>query len=241
MQHAALTIVPQDSTDPRETFAAEIARLSALPPKVSAVLTEMEDVARVEGIPIIGRLEGAVIRMLAGLHCPPGARVLDIGTAIGYSALWLATALPADCRITSLELDPQRADRAREYIARAGCADRIEVLTGDAFELMPGLGTFHLIFQDVMKHRYFGGDPYLAVELLELSTSHLAEDGVMIIDNAFAGGHVFEDFGPDTLNQVVGIRNLNEALAKDPAFQSVIVPLRDGLWVARRVNGSATG
>jgi caffeoyl-CoA O-methyltransferase len=239
MEHTSLAIVPQDSTDPREIFATETARASALPPKLSAVLTEIEDVARSEGIPIIGRLEGAIVRMLAGLHYPAGARVLDIGTAIGYSALWLADALPADGRIVSIEIDPIRAARAEGYIARAGYADRIEVMVGDAFDLIPELGTFDLIFQDVMKHAYFGSDPYLALELLKQCTSHLADDGVMIIDNAFCGGCVFEPDSPDTVNQVIGVRNLNEALAKDPSFQSVIVPLRDGLWVARRVDGEA--
>lgn len=239
MDQTSLTIVPQDSTDPREIFATETARLSALPPKLSAVLTEMESVARTEEIPIIGRLEGAVLRMLAGLHCPPGARILDIGTAIGYSALWLADALPPGGRIVSIEIDPERAARAQDYITRAGYADRIQVMVGDAFELIPQLGTFDLIFQDVMKHRYFGSDAFLALDLLKLSTSHLAGGGVMIIDNAFCGGKVFETDDADTVNQVIGVRNLNEALANDPAFQSVIVPLRDGLWVARRVDGEA--
>lgn len=232
MIRTSLPIVPQDSTDPREIFATQMARLAPLPERLAAVLAEMEDVARQEQIPVIGRLEGAVVQMLAGLG--RGARVLDIGTAIGYSALWLASALPAGGRVTSIEIDPERAERARGYIAKAGYSDRIEVVLGDAFDVLPGLATFDLIFQDVMKHRYFGADPCLAVDLLKLCCAHLADDGVLIIDNALCGRGVLEPDGHDSSNEVIGVRNLNDTLAKDPDFVSVILPLRDGLWVARR-------
>jgi predicted O-methyltransferase YrrM len=237
MSRRSLPIVPQESADPRETFAAQMARLAPLPERLSAALTEAEDVARREGIPVIGRLEGAVVQMLAGL-CG-GARVLDIGTAIGYSALWLASVLPEGGRVTSIEIDPERAVRAREYIAKAGYEDRVEIMVGDAFEIIPRLGSFDLIFQDVMKHRYFGSDPCLAVDLLKLCCVHLADDGVMVIDNAFCGGHVITSDGPDEFNEVTGVRNVNETLAKDPDFLSVLLPLRDGLWVARRLGADA--
>jgi caffeoyl-CoA O-methyltransferase len=235
----ALPIVPQDSTDPGEILATRLARLSPLPHQLNTVLEEIEDAAREEGIPVVGRLEGVVLRILAGLHLRPGARILDIGTAVGYSALWLAQALPDGGQIVSIEIDPQRAARAKEYIARAGCSDRIEVMVGDAFDLIPGLGVFDLVFQDVMKHHYFSADPYLAVELLKLSAAHMAENGLLIIDNAFCGGNVLQEEGSDTVNEVIGVRNLNDALAKDPDFQSVILPIRDGMWLARRTGADA--
>lgn len=232
MSRPSLPIVPQDSTDPREVFATQMARQAPLPKRLSAVLTEMEEVAKREGIPVIGRLEGAVVQMLAALR--GRGQILDIGTAIGYSAIWLASALPAGGRVTSIEIDPERAERARGYIAKASYADRIEVETGDAFDIIPRLGTFDLIFQDVMKHRYFASDPCLALELLKLCGAHLAEDGVMVVDNAFCGGGVIGPDLPEAANEVIGVRNFNEALAKDPDFLSVILPVRDGLWVAWR-------
>ena len=72
--------------------------------------------------------------------------------------MWLAHALPEGGKVTSIELDPNRAARAADFIDRAGMADRIEILVGDAFELIPELGTYDLVFQDIMKHRYFGSD-----------------------------------------------------------------------------------
>jgi caffeoyl-CoA O-methyltransferase len=235
MSPSSLPIVPQDSADPREILATQLARLAPLPERLSMVLTQLEDVARIEAIPIIGRLEGAIVQMLAGLRSSVGTRVLDIGTAIGYSALWLASALPPGGRVVSIDIDPNRAARARQYICQAGYADRIDVVIGDAFDVIPQLGTFDLIFQDIMKHRYFGTDPCLAVDLLKLCCSHLAEDGVLVIDNAFCGGGVVAPAGVAAANEVIGVSNLNEMLAKDPDFRSVILPVRDGLWVARRL------
>lgn len=231
---ASLPIVQQDSTERREVLATLMARSAPMPAVVDGVLLEMEAVAREEGIPIIGRLEGMTLQTLASLSGRRAARVLDIGTAIGYSAIWLARALPPDGRVTSIEIDPDRAARAVRYIERAGYADRVDVLVGDAFKLLPGLGLFDVIFQDVMKHRYFGDSPELAGELLELSKSHLDEQGVLLIDNAFCGGHLLDETQDPHSNEVLGVRHMNTLLARDPDFTGVILPLRDGLWVARR-------
>jgi O-methyltransferase len=233
--NAPLPIVPQDSTDPREVFATGLARLAPLPQRLTDVLTEMETVAEREQIPIIGRLEGAVVQMLVLNRGGNARRILDIGTAIGYSALWLASALPPGGTVTSIEIDPARAARARGFIEQAGYADRIEVVVGDAFEVVPDLGGYDVIFQDVMKHHYFGSDPCLAVELLKLCTSHLDEQGVLFIDNALCGGAVLDPSLADGSNELIGIQSLNEMLVHDPDFISVILPVRDGLWMARRV------
>jgi caffeoyl-CoA O-methyltransferase len=225
----SIPIVPQDSTDPRELYAASLLREAKLPAQVDDVLREMEDVARKEEIPVVGRLEGMVLRTLASLPSP--ARILDIGTAIGYSAIWLAGALAPGGQITSIEIDPVRAGRAVEFIKRAGYADRVGVIVGDAFDVMTGLGTFDVIFQDVMKHRYFGDDPSKAAELLKLAKSLLAPGGMLMIDNAFCGSHVL--IGDTDVVEARGVQTMNDLLADDPDFTSVILPIRDGLWVAR--------
>jgi predicted O-methyltransferase YrrM len=230
----SLPIVPQDSTEPREVFATTLVRAAELPPRLEAVMTEIETVAKCEGIPVVGRLEGAIIQMLATLCGERAMRVLELGTAIGYSALWLAHALPEGGKVTSIELDPERAARAADFIDRAGFADRVEIIVGDVFELLPGLGVYDLIFQDVMKHRYFGGDPALATELLRLTKSHLEVDGILMIDNAFCGGGVVAADLAEPSNELAGVRHMNDVLAHDPDFVGVIVPVRDGLWVAQR-------
>jgi len=234
MIDTSLPIVPQDSTDPREVFATALVRAAKLPPHLEAVMTEIETVAEREGIPIIGRLEGTIVQLLATLRGDRATRVLELGTAIGYSALWLAHALPEGGKVTSIELDPERAARAADFIDRAGFADRVEIIVGDLFEVLPSLGAYDLIFQDVMKHRYFGSDPELATELLRLTKSHLEVDGVLMIDNAFCGGGVVAGDVDAPSNELAGVRRMNDVLAHDPDFAGVIVPVRDGLWVAQR-------
>lgn len=235
MTTTPLPIVPQDSLDPREVFATSLVRLAPLPDRLDAVMTEMETAARDEGIPVVGRLEGAILRSLAMLTGDRAMRVLDIGTAIGYSALWLAHALPEGGKVTSIELDPDRASRAADFIDRAGMSDRTEIIVGDAFELLPGLGTFDLIFQDIMKHRYFGGDAALATELLKVMKDHLEVGGALMIDNAFCGGGVVPGAGAKQSNELAGVQAMNDVLARDTDFTSVILPVRDGLWLARRM------
>lgn len=164
-----LPIVPQDGDDPRELYASLLVKLIPLAEPVEGVLSEIEEAARTEGIPIVGRLEGSILQILTMLHGRRAMRILDIRTAIGYSAIWLAAALGPGGTVTTIELEPERAQRARRYIERAGFADRVEVLEGDAFDLIPTLGTYDLIFQDVMKHVYFGSDPELALSLLRLT------------------------------------------------------------------------
>lgn len=234
MINTSLPIVPQDSTDPREVFATTLVRAAELPPRLDAVMTEIETVAKAEGIPIIGRLEGTIVQMLATLCGDRAMRVLELGTAIGYSALWLAHALPEGGKVTSIELDPERAARAADFIDRAGFADRVEIIVGDVFELLPNLGVYDVIFQDVMKHRYFGDNPALATELLRLTKSHLEVDGILMIDNAFCGGGVVAGNIDEPSNELAGVRRMNDVLAHDPDFAGVIVPVRDGLWVAQR-------
>jgi caffeoyl-CoA O-methyltransferase len=230
----SMPIVAQDSEDPREVFATGLARSAALPAALSNVLDRMEAAAKDEAIPVIGRLEGLILSLLTRLKGPTATRVLDIGTAIGYSAIWLAHSLPRGGRVTSIEIDPERAKRAIDYIDQAGLSDRVEVLIGDAFEIIPTLGEFDVIFQDVMKHLYFGQNPTLAVELLALCRRHLSEDGVMLIDNALCGGGVGIETA-EPRNELIGVRNQNAALAADPGFASAILPIRDGLWIASRL------
>ncbi|WP_375481802.1 O-methyltransferase [uncultured Mycobacterium sp.] len=230
-----LPIVPQDGDDPRELYASLLVKLMPLAEPVEGVLNEIEETARTEGIPIVGRLEGSILQILTMLHGRRAMRILDIGTAIGYSAIWLAAALAPGGTVTTIELDPERAQRARRYIERAGFADRVDVLEGDAFDVIPTLGTYDLIFQDVMKHVYFGSDPGLALSLLRLTVEHLAPAGVLMIDNALCGNGIIEPGAHSASNQLAGVQALNHALSRDPAFRSVILPVRDGLWLAQRV------
>jgi predicted O-methyltransferase YrrM len=201
---------------------------------VDDVLREQEDLAARDNVPIIGPLEGAIIQTLLHLRQSPTRNALDIGGAIGYSAIWLARALP-DSQIISIEIDQQRAELAQHFIEKAGFQTRISVMTGNVFELLPDLNIqFDVILQDVIKHVYFGADSSLALELLDLCLECLTDDGLLLSDNAFCMGEVLHNSAEGLPNQVAGIIAYNRELASRPNLESVIIPVRDGLWVSQR-------
>lgn len=232
MEQVALPIVPQISDDLLEQYALQMMKLQEEDTPLQQVLHEMERVAETESVPIIGALEGKILAALISMRHPTAHAVLDIGTAIGYSAIWLARVIGKDGRITSIEIDPVRAERAREFVRRAGVQDQVEIITGDVFDILSGQNKhYDVIFQDVMKHVYFAQDSTLALKLLNISVEHLAKAGILLTDNAFCQGRVLQ---PSEHNQIKGIQSYNEAVATHPQLDSVLFPFRDGLWYSRR-------
>ncbi|MEI6290356.1 MAG: O-methyltransferase [Chloroflexota bacterium] len=237
MESTALPIVPQVSDDLLELYALQILKLQEEDSPIQKILHEIEKVAADEKVAIIGALEGKILTGLIKTKYPRPLKVLDIGTAIGYSAIWLARVIGKGGHITSIEIDPIRAEIAREYVKRAGVQEQVTIITGDVFELVNHAKeltneVFDVIFQDVMKHVYFAKDPGLALQLLEISIKHLAGGGYLFTDNAFCQGKVMEK---SEYNQVKGIQAYNEAIARHPELDSLLFPFRDGLWFSKRI------
>jgi len=160
-------------------------------------------------------------RLLHVLALTRGARtILEIGTLAGYSAIWMARALPADGKLITLESDPKHAEVARANIARAGLADRIEVRLGVALDVLPqlaaeGKGPFDLIFIDADKTNL--------TTYFEWAV-RLARPGSLIIaDNVIRHGDVLDDSSADASLQ--GVRRFNEALAADRRVTATIVQM----------------
>jgi predicted O-methyltransferase YrrM len=232
VSNQVLPIAPQLSDDPLVQYSLKMLRAKPPVSPLDDVLFEIETIAADEKIPIIGPVEGAVIQATVRALSLRTGNVLDIGTAVGYSAIWLARALPQST-IISIEIDPVRAERARDFIVRAGLADRVTILLGDVFEILPTLSlSFDVILQDVIKHAYFGSDATLALRLLDLCLSHLVDGGMLLGDNAYCLGEVLLDPADNLPKQVVGIQAYNSAIATHPNLDSVIIPIRDGLWVS---------
>ena len=172
--------------------------------------------------------EGKLLELLAEMV--GGRRILEIGTLGGYSAIHLARALPEDGELVTLEVEERHAGVARENIAEAGLADRVEIRVGDARELLAGMvesgeGPFDVIFIDADK----GGYP----EYLEWAM-RLSRPGSLIMgDNAIRGGSVL-DPGDESSR---AIREFNEKLARDRRLSAIVLPLLrervDGLAIAR--------
>jgi predicted O-methyltransferase YrrM len=162
-----------------------------IPPR-DALLLELEEEAAREAIPIVGPVAGELLHILA--RAVNAKNILELGTATGYSAIYLARALPADGKVVTLEVNPEMARRARANFARARVAAQAEVRVGQALELMAAMReTFDLIFLDIDKESYLPALPFCR-GLLKVG-------GLLVADNtAFAGADPFnrEIFGDKT-------------------------------------------
>ena len=208
--------------DPVERYLAGLNHLS------DPVLQEIARRGAEEDLPLIDAEVGALLRVLA--TAIGATRILEIGTAIGYSSIWLAGALPADGMLVTMELNPDRARWARENIARAGLADRVSVIVGDAQRMLAKVsGPFDLIFQD--------GDKNLYTPLLDRLVALLRPGGLLVTDNVLWDGEVVPGFKPKPERDAEytrAIAEYNERLNAHPQLMTAIIPLRDGVAIAAK-------
>jgi caffeoyl-CoA O-methyltransferase len=181
-------------------------------------------------LPLIDAEVGALLRVQAAAI---GARrILEIGTAIGYSGIWLARALPPDGMLITMELDLKRAEEARKNFARADLAGRATVMAGDVSRMLRKVsGPFDLIFQD--------GDKQLYVPLLAKLIELLRPGGLLITDNVLWDGEVVPDFLPEPEREpgdTAAIAAYNQALATETRLLTTWLPLRDGVSISVKVH-----
>ena len=200
--------------------------LTSLRPERGPVMAEMEALAERDGVPIVHWETG---RLLAALCRAMDPVVLEVGTAIGYSTLHMAEQLDRG-RVVTLELDPARAGQARDFFARAGVSDRIELVEGDARETIRGLdGPFDLLFVDAAKIEYR--------DYIELAMPKLTERALLVIDNLLMSGEVALPPGaPARWNphSLEAARALNAELIADERWVASILPVGDGVGIAAR-------
>lgn len=202
----------------------DVARyLEDLAPDRLDVLREQEEVARRRRIPIVGPIVGRWLHQLARMI---GARrIFEMGSAIGYSTIWLALAVPEDGIVYYTDGDPTNAREALGYFQRAGVADRVRILVGDALKLLDQVdGEFDLIFNDVDKHQY--------PDVFRKAVPRLRRGGLLVADNVLWGGRVARgETDPDTS----AIREFNRLIFSAPDLLTTIVPLRDGVSVSLKL------
>jgi caffeoyl-CoA O-methyltransferase len=201
--------------------------LANLRPAPDAVLAEMEAQAQREWIPVVPPETGELLGLLARIR--GASSIVEIGTAIGVSTLYLARALPGDGRLVSFEVDPGRHEAARDYLQRAGALDRVDLRLQDAREGLRELdGPFDMAFVDAVKMQY--GD------YLKLLLPLLAPRAVVAIDNMLMAGTVATGRGDGNWgeDQIEMARALNARVVGMPEFQASLLPVGDGLLVAVR-------
>jgi predicted O-methyltransferase YrrM len=204
------------------------AYLEQLRPERDALLAEMEELARLERIPIVewetGRLLATLVRALRP------RLVLEVGTAIGCSTLHMARELDAAGRIVTLERDPERIAQARAFWARGGVQDRIELVEGDALASIAALdGPFDLVFLDATKTEI---DAYLAA-----LTGRLTERCLLVVDNLLMSGEAALAEGLDTAwsdEALAAARRTTRALMASEEWLFSLLPVGDGVGLGAR-------
>lgn len=172
----------------------------------------------------VGRVEGTLLSLLVRLS--RARRIIEIGTFTGYSALSMAEALPEDGKIITCDRDPEATTIAREYFAKSPHGKKIELRLGDALETIRSLApdeTFDLAFLDADKLRY--------LDYYEALLPKIVSGGLIVADNTLWSGQVLS---PTTADDR-GICAYNDHVTADPRVENVLLAVRDGIMVARKL------
>lgn len=189
-------------------------------------LEQMERTARETDVPVIRRETQSLLKFLLAF-CRP-MRILEVGTAVGFSALLMSEYGPEGCHVTTIEKYEKRILQARANFAAAGRESRIALLEGDAAEVLRGLdGEYDLVFMDAAKGQYIRFLP----DVLRL----LAEGGLLVSDNVLQDGDVMESrFAVTRRNRTIHarMREYLYELTHDPRLETCILPVGDGVTLS---------
>ena len=196
--------------------------IDVLPPR-GPVITEMEEIAKKRDVPIVGP---AVATLLAILARSIGARkVCELGSAIGYSTAFFAEAVGPGGSVLYTDGSEENAREASSYLERLKLRDRVDVRIGEAVGILESTtGDFDVIFIDIDKDGY--------PRALDAAASRVRPGGFLLADNVLWSGRVVDASVRDAATE--GIREFNRRLFARHDFETVIVPLRDGVAIARR-------
>ncbi len=195
--------------------------------QVSPLLLEVEEHGKRDDIPIVSRSTGRLLSTL--VHCMQANRVLEIGTAYGYSTLWMALALPPAGKLWSIDPDRERTEIACGYFRRAQKMDAIEIINQPALDVLPSFPQHNLdiVFIDALKEEY---EAYLrlSIPLLKLS-------GLVVVDNLLWSGRAAEE--PQKTDDPItkAIRSFNTTFLHHPSLDATIIPLGDGTGIGTRI------
>ena len=192
-------------------------------PARDPVIAEMEAYAAEHNVPIVGPAVGTLLEILA--RSIGAGRVFEMGSAIGYSTAFFARAVGRGGQVVYTDGSAENAARAQSYLERAGLADRVVFRVGDAAgSLDATTGYYDVVFIDVDKDGY--------PRALQSAAPRVRRGGYLLADNTLWSGKVVDPAVRDAATE--GIRQFNRTLFALQEFRSVIVPLRDGVAIARR-------
>jgi caffeoyl-CoA O-methyltransferase len=192
-----------------------------------AVLIEMEEYAREHGFPIVGRLCGRFLEVMA--RSLNAKRIFEMGSGYGYSAYWFSRATGSDGEIHLTDMDPENEKRALDYLGRAGLDGPIDYHVASAFDAFNETsGEFDIVYCDIDKHDY--------PQAFELAKPRVRVGGLYLCDNMLWSGRVTGEEPDDSNPQLTRtIDEANKLIAGDPDWRSFILPIRDGVVCALRI------
>lgn len=202
--------------------------IEQLIPKGSDLFIEMEIFAKENHVPIMDKIGMETLLLILRIHQPQS--ILEIGTAIGYSALRVADALP-QTKIVTIERNVERHSIANKHIELANKADQVRLIHGDALEvadLVKGDAPFDAIFIDAAKGQY--------LNFFNLYAPYLADDGIIVTDNVLFKGFVCGEpiENRRTRSLVKKINEFNGWLMEHPDYHTAILPVGDGLAISKK-------
>lgn len=213
------------------TYPHILRYLSDITVRRDPLLNEMENYARKENIPVIQRESSRLLEVFCVLAKP--RRILELGTAIGYSAIILAKAMGPSGIVDTVEMDDIRVMEAKKYIERAGLEKTIRILQGDAYEVLQCLGTpYDLIFLDAAKGQY--------MEFLPYCLRLLNPGGLLISDNILYRGMVAREGFIEHKHRTITVRlkAYIRELMDNKSLLTSIIPIGDGMAVSIKNDGT---
>jgi len=193
-----------------------------------AVLLEMEAEAQRRKFPMVGRMVGVTLEILA--RSIQARRVFELGSGFGYSAYWFSRAVGPHGELYLTDTDPANAERAADFLARAGLDGPVRFHVGDALEAFRGVeDDFDIVFCDIDKHGY--------PKAWEAARERIRVGGMFICDNTlgFGAGTVVQELDGRAGEWIAAIREMNDAVVADERYLANILPIRDGVLVALRI------
>ena len=195
----------------------------SLLPQRDQVLSEIEALAESRGIPIVGPAVGRVLLQLAKMI--DAGRIFEMGSAVGYSTIWLARGARRNGVVYYTDRGEDNARQAASYFKRAGVSDKVRLLIGDAIHLIDTVeGDFDIIFNDIDKQQY--------PEAFAKAYPRLRKGGVLVSDNVLRHGSV-ADGKRDSLTE--GVREFNRLIYEADDLLTTILPIRDGISISLKL------
>lgn len=193
----------------------------------SPILNQIEEQAHIDKVPIIRKEMESFLRVMLAIKKPK--RILELGTAVGYSAILMSESIDSDAKITTIENYDKRIAVAKENISAAGKEEVITLLEGDAMEIMPTLDAnqFDFVFMDAAKAQYI----YFLPEVLRL----MKDGAILITDNVLQEGDLIESkYVVRRRDRTIHkrMREYMEVIKNHPQLETSIVPIGDGITVS---------